>query len=82
MTRFASLCKQIGSETVARSVWFVELSVSNSNLKNIAISDYWENTAWADEIGVGGTRVHVLSRSNGWIWFNRGPITNDNQYAL
>ncbi len=40
-----------------------------SNLKNIAIWDYWENAKWADEIGVGGTRVQVLSQSNGWMWF-------------
>ncbi|MEM7456006.1 MAG: NAD(P)/FAD-dependent oxidoreductase [Planctomycetota bacterium] len=39
------------------------------SLKNIAIWDYWENATWADEIGVGGTRVQVLSQPAGWIWF-------------
>ena len=40
-----------------------------TNLKNIAIWDYWENAKWADEIGVGGTRVQVLSQPHGWMWF-------------
>jgi len=40
-----------------------------TSLKNIAIWDYWENTAWADTIGVGGTRVQVLSIDFGWLWF-------------
>lgn len=38
-------------------------------LMNIAIWDYWENAEWAVKIGVGGTRVQVLSINNGWIWF-------------
>lgn len=40
-----------------------------TNLKNIAIWDYWENAKWADEIGVGGTRVQIMSLPHGWIWF-------------
>jgi flavin-dependent dehydrogenase len=40
-----------------------------TSLKNIAIWDYWENTAWADTVGTGGTRVQVLSVSFGWLWF-------------
>lgn len=38
-------------------------------LKNIAIWDYWQNTEWAERIGVGGTRVQVRSLPYGWIWF-------------
>lgn len=38
-------------------------------LKNIAIWDYWDNTAWADTIGTGGTRVQVMSVDFGWLWF-------------
>jgi flavin-dependent dehydrogenase len=38
-------------------------------LKNIAIWDYWTNTAWADTIGSGGTRVQVISVGFGWLWF-------------
>lgn len=40
-----------------------------TNLQNIAIWDYWEDTDWAVEIGTGGTRVQVLSQAAGWIWF-------------
>ena len=40
-----------------------------TRLKNVAIWDYWENAAWAVEIGVGGTRVQALSIPHGWIWF-------------
>ncbi|NUP96014.1 MAG: tryptophan 7-halogenase [Planctomycetaceae bacterium] len=38
-------------------------------LQNVAFWDYWENAKWAVEIGVGGTRVQVLSQKHGWIWF-------------
>lgn len=40
-----------------------------SSLKNIAIWDYWQNAEWAVNIGVGGTRVQVMSLGFGWIWF-------------
>lgn len=40
-----------------------------SKLKNMAVWDYWENADWSVEIGVGGTRVEVLSIASGWIWF-------------
>lgn len=40
-----------------------------TNLQNIAIWDYWENTKWAVHIGVGGTRIQVMSLPYGWIWF-------------
>jgi len=42
---------------------------SPTTLQNIAIWDYWTNAEWADKIGVGGTRVQVMSLSHGWIWF-------------
>lgn len=38
-------------------------------LKNIAIWGYWDNADWAVEIGVGGTRVQVLTIDYGWVWF-------------
>jgi len=38
-------------------------------LQNIAVWDYWENAEWAVKIGVGGTRVQVISVPYGWIWF-------------
>lgn len=40
-----------------------------TKLMNIAIWDYWENTEWAVEIGVGGTRSQIMSLPGGWIWF-------------
>ncbi|MGV6814172.1 MAG: NAD(P)/FAD-dependent oxidoreductase [Phycisphaerales bacterium] len=42
---------------------------SPTTLQNVAFWDYWENTDWAVEIGVGGTRVQVLSIGSGWLWF-------------
>ena len=40
-----------------------------TNLQNIAMWDYWDNADWAVEIGVGGTRVQVMSQAAGWMWF-------------
>lgn len=40
-----------------------------TKLMNIAIWDYWNNAEWAVEIGVGGTRIQVMSVGFGWIWF-------------
>lgn len=42
---------------------------SPERLRNVAFWDYWENAEWAEEIGVGGTRVQVRSLPYGWIWF-------------
>lgn len=38
-------------------------------LKNVAFWDYWENPAWATEIGLGATRIHIRSLPYGWMWF-------------
>ncbi len=40
-----------------------------TGLQNIAIWDYWRNADWAETIGIGGTRVQVMSVGYGWIWF-------------
>ncbi|HLK14374.1 MAG TPA: NAD(P)/FAD-dependent oxidoreductase [Fimbriimonadaceae bacterium] len=40
-----------------------------TKLQNIAIWEYWQNAEWAMKIGVGGTRIQVLSLPYGWIWF-------------
>lgn len=40
-----------------------------TTLQNVAFWDYWENAEWAVKIGVGGTRIQIMSRKNGWIWF-------------
>lgn len=48
----------------------MEIDVSSpTNLRNIAIWDYWQNAEWAETVGTGGTRIQVLSLSWGWIWF-------------
>ncbi|MFN8010696.1 MAG: tryptophan 7-halogenase [Holophagaceae bacterium] len=40
-----------------------------TKLKCIAIWDYWENAEWATHIGIGGTRIQVMSLAHGWLWF-------------
>jgi flavin-dependent dehydrogenase len=42
---------------------------SPTHLQNIAFWDYWQNAEWAVSIGVGGTKVQVMSLGYGWIWF-------------
>ncbi len=57
-----------GYAGVLRKALGVKVDVP-SKLKNMAVWDYWDNADWAIEVGVGGTRVEVLSISAGWIWF-------------
>jgi flavin-dependent dehydrogenase len=40
-----------------------------STLQNVAFWDYWQNAEWAVKIGVGATKVQVMSLGWGWIWF-------------
>jgi len=40
-----------------------------TTLQNIAIWEYWRNAEWAVTLGVGGTRIQVLSLPYGWLWF-------------
>lgn len=40
-----------------------------SRLRNVAFWDYWQNADWAVSIGIGGTRVQVMSVGYGWLWF-------------
>ncbi|CAN5578935.1 hypothetical protein BH20VER1_BH20VER1_02350 [soil metagenome] len=57
-----------GDAGVVRKSMGVEIECPTA-LKNVAFWDYWENTAWADTIGVGGTRIQIISVSFGWLWF-------------
>lgn len=57
-----------GNAAILRRALGVGVDVPTT-LKNIAVWDYWENAEWADTIGVGGTRVQVISVGYGWIWF-------------
>jgi flavin-dependent dehydrogenase len=42
---------------------------SPTTLQNVAIWDYFQNAEWAVNIGVGGTRIYVISLQYGWLWF-------------
>ncbi len=44
-----------------------------SNLRNVAFWDYWTDARWAVTLGIGGTRIQVMSVGYGWLWFI--PIT-------
>jgi flavin-dependent dehydrogenase len=57
-----------GHVGVMRRALGVEVDLP-TKLQNIAVWDYWENAEWAVEIGVGGTRIQVMSVPNGWLWF-------------
>jgi flavin-dependent dehydrogenase len=57
-----------GHAGVLRRAMGVDVS-EPSTLKNIAIWDYWQSAEWAVSLGVGGTRVQVMSLGYGWIWF-------------
>jgi flavin-dependent dehydrogenase len=57
-----------GHSGIIRRAMGVEVTCPTS-LQNVAIWEYFENADWAVEIGVGGTRVLVMSLEYGWIWF-------------
>jgi flavin-dependent dehydrogenase len=57
-----------GNAGVLRRAMGVEIDCP-TELKNVAFWDYWENARWADNIGVGGTRIQVMSVGFGWLWF-------------
>lgn len=57
-----------GHAGILRKAFNVELDVPTS-LQNLALWDYWDNAKWAASIGVGGTRIQVMSQSRGWLWF-------------
>lgn len=57
-----------GNAAPLRKAMGVDVTVPTA-LKNVAFWDYWDNAEWAVEIGVGGTRVQVMSLDKGWLWF-------------
>ncbi len=57
-----------GNSGVIRKAMGVEVD-EPASLRNIAIWDHWENAEWAVNIGVGGTRIQIMSLGYGWIWF-------------
>ncbi|MDR3692708.1 MAG: NAD(P)/FAD-dependent oxidoreductase [Fimbriimonas sp.] len=42
-------------------------------LRNIAFYQYFQDATWAISIGIGGTRIQIMSLDWGWLWFI--PIT-------
>ena len=67
---------------ILRKAMDVDIDVHES-LQNIAFWDYWENADWAVEIGVGATRVQVMSQSAGWLWFiPLGPTRTSIGYVV
>jgi len=57
-----------GNSGILRRTMEIPLD-SPTNLQNIAIWNYWTNAEWGVTIGVGGTRIQVLSQEIGWLWF-------------
>lgn len=57
-----------GHAGILRRSFNVQMDVPTS-LQNLAMWDYWDNAKWAASIGVGGTRIQVMSQSKGWLWF-------------
>lgn len=57
-----------GSAAVLRRALGIKIE-QPTLLQNIAIWDYWQNAKWAEEIGVGATRIQIMSLGYGWIWF-------------
>ena len=54
--------------TLFRRVFGIDMTCPTS-LRNVAVWDYWQNAEWAVNIGVGGTRIQVMSLGWGWLWF-------------
>ncbi len=73
----------LGGETQVKARWYIDASGNSgllrramgveidspTALRNIAVYDYWQNSDWAERIGVGGTRILTLSIACGWLWF-------------
>jgi flavin-dependent dehydrogenase len=57
-----------GHAGILRRAMGVEIDCPTS-LQNIAIWDYWQNAEWMDSVGVGGTRIVIISVGYGWLWF-------------
>lgn len=42
---------------------------SPTNLRNIALWDYWQDAEWAEVVGRSGTRAQIMSIGWGWLWY-------------
>ncbi|MDR3692707.1 MAG: NAD(P)/FAD-dependent oxidoreductase [Fimbriimonas sp.] len=61
-----------GEGGLLRRAMDVEIEAPTA-LRNIAIYKYWQNAKWAVSLGIGGTRIQIMSIDWGWLWFI--PIT-------
>lgn len=75
--------QELAGETEVKARWYIDASGNSgllrramgveidspTELRNIAVYDYWQNSEWAERIGVGGTRILTLSIECGWLWF-------------
>jgi flavin-dependent dehydrogenase len=61
-----------GDVGILRRAMDVEVEAPTA-LRNIAFWRYWHDATWAVSIGIGGTRVQIMSLGWGWLWFI--PIT-------
>ena len=57
-----------GSAAIIRRTFDIGID-SPTQLRNVAIWSYWENPEWAREVGIGGTRIRIISFGFGWFWF-------------
>jgi len=57
-----------GSAAVIRRTFDIGVDCP-TQLRNIAIWSYWDNPAWARDVGIGGTRIRIISIGFGWFWF-------------
>lgn len=40
-----------------------------TKLQNVAFYDYFQNADWGVHLGIGGTRIQIMSVDYGWVWF-------------
>lgn len=57
-----------GSAAIIRRAFEIGIECPE-HLRNVAIWSYWENPEWAREVGIGGTRIRIISFGFGWFWF-------------
>ena len=57
-----------GHAGILRRAMGVEVDVP-TKLMNLAFYDYFQNADWPVHLGIGGTRIQIMSVGYGWIWF-------------
>jgi len=83
----SSVMEEIGEDGLIDAKWYVDCSGevgilrralditidAPTALRNIAFYKYYQDAQWAISIGIGGTRIQIMSLDWGWLWFI--PIT-------